>query len=376
MSNGGLWEKLGNYYEWQWTLSRLLMVLAGTEATAITIEKLGEDGFEFELVTPQGSEWHQCKRRSDGGNWTIQRLITEGIVAAFGEKLKASQTAAVFFITTSSCTPLAGLIDKSKTYSHAPDLLAALNTEEGEAFHRLKGEWRCSTDDNCHQMLRRCKIEITSPSTIQQSNRAIARTYFSGEVDKLLPLFWDYAMNRLTQTISTDQLRNDVVRQLNLRLKNWAIDPTIDARINAANQRYLKSHDAQMHRHPPIVRPEYDEAWQALGLENRENRILLITGDACCGKSHVLKNLVNQCEEMGHPVLALRMDAFLDARSIEDIGQPLLEERASPVAVLTSRYQNQAPVLILDQSDSVSEISGRSAHVRDLLDEMINDGTA
>jgi hypothetical protein len=376
MSNGGLWDKLGNYYEWQWTLSCFLMVLGGTEATAITIEKFGEDGFEFELVTPQDSEWHQCKRRSDGGNWTIQRLITEGVVAAFGDKLKASQSAAVILITTSSCTPLAGLIDKSKTFSPTSDLLAALNAEEREAFKRLKGEWHCSTDDNCHQMLKRCKIEITSPSTIQQSNRAIARTYFSGDVDKLLPLFWDYAMNRLTQTISTDQLRIDVIQHLNLQLKNWAIDPTIDTRINAANQRYLKSHDAQMHRHPPIVRPEYEAAWQALGLNSRESRILLITGHAGCGKSHVLKYLVNQCQQMGHPVLALRMDAFLDARSIEDIGRPLLKEQASPVAVLTSRYQNQVPVLILDQADSVSEISGRSAHVRDLLDEMINDGTA
>jgi hypothetical protein len=73
------------------------------------------------------------------------------------------------------------------------------------------------------------------------------------------------------------------------------------------------------------------------------------------------------------PTLALRIDRFLSAQTIEDVGKALLGREESPVGVLGNRHGHRETLLIIDQVDAVSEASGRSGRIRDQLFQMIND---
>src|SRR3546814_10360906 len=81
MHKGGIADKVGNRYEARWLTHQLLGLLDGT-VQSITIEALGDDeqGFEFSLMRAGGAEWHQCKRQTAAGTWSIAALDGAGVL--------------------------------------------------------------------------------------------------------------------------------------------------------------------------------------------------------------------------------------------------------------------------------------------------------
>src|SRR3546814_3352582 len=87
MHKGGIADKVGNRYEARWLTHQLLGLLDGT-VQSITIEALGDDeqGFEFSLMRAGGAEWHQCKRQTAAGTWSIAALDGAGVLSARSEE--------------------------------------------------------------------------------------------------------------------------------------------------------------------------------------------------------------------------------------------------------------------------------------------------
>src|SRR3546814_21095032 len=93
MHKGGIADKVGNRYEARWLTHQLLGLLDGT-VQSITIEALGDDeqGFEFSLMRAGGAEWHQCKRQTAAGTWSIAPLDGAGVLAAFRAQTSSTGT--------------------------------------------------------------------------------------------------------------------------------------------------------------------------------------------------------------------------------------------------------------------------------------------
>src|SRR3546814_12274071 len=87
MHKGGIADKVGNRYEARWLTHQLLGLLDGT-VQSITIEALGDDeqGFEFSLMRAGGAEWHQCKRQTAAGTWSIAALDGAGVLSRSEER--------------------------------------------------------------------------------------------------------------------------------------------------------------------------------------------------------------------------------------------------------------------------------------------------
>src|SRR3546814_18638756 len=81
------------WYESRWLTHQLLGLLDGT-VQSITIEALGDDeqGFEFSLMRAGGAEWHQCKRQTASGTWSIAALDGAGVLSAFRAKTSSTGT--------------------------------------------------------------------------------------------------------------------------------------------------------------------------------------------------------------------------------------------------------------------------------------------
>lgn len=121
MHRCGIADKIGNRYEARWTLHQLLGLLDGG-TRSITIEALGDEnqGFEFSLERAGGSiEWHQCKRQTSTGSWTIAALAAAGVLTAFAAKVARGERC-VFV----SSDPVAGLTPLQSKFPAASNLHA------------------------------------------------------------------------------------------------------------------------------------------------------------------------------------------------------------------------------------------------------------
>ena len=99
-----------------------------------------------------------------------------------------------------------------------------------------------------------------------------------------------------------------------------------------------------------------------------------MTGRAGAGKTACVVDVVNRLRTLEVPVLAFRLDRFLSASTTVDLGHQLeLEE--SPVLMLAAAAEasGRPGVLIVDQLDAVSTMSGRSSGAFDLIEELLHE---
>nr|WP_202534141.1 hypothetical protein [Streptomyces sp. SID3212] len=103
-------------------------------------------------------------------------------------------------------------------------------------------------------------------------------------------------------------------------------------------------------------------------------RLILLTGTAGGGKSATLHETVTTLVEAAIPVLAFRLDRLEPFGSTHEMGQRL-DLPISPAAALGAMADGRSCVLVVDQLDAVSMVSGRIPEtfdaVADLVDEAV-----
>lgn len=361
MIRGGIADKLGNGYEAKWVLKQALFVLQG-RVDEIRTEPVGEDagGFEFRLTTGIHSEWHQCKSRTSKGSWTINALEQEGVLSAFARKLADPATSCVF-VSSDPIKSLDGIVGKAKLFSNETEFRAGLSKDDERDIQLLRAIWKVDPATE-YEWLRRCSFETVSDHTLEKDLLSFCSLLFTGDpgtcLDRLKGLF----ENSLTLTLSTNILRQEVVK-LGM---GWRaqLDPTIETALDDATQQYLDT------LRPPIagvriVTEGTTETIEAT-LHGRA-KFIVVTGQAGCGKSSTIAAIINTAKIENIPVLGFRIDRFLGANSIGDLGEALLTRKEDPVGVLGNRYPRRKTLLVIDQVDAISEASGRSPRARDLL---------
>lgn len=365
MLKGGIADKLGNAYEALWTLTEALRVLRG-QADEIRIEPFNEDarGLEFRVSTRGQSVWHQCKRRLGSGSWTLSALDTAGVLGDFARKLVDPANACVF--VSSDPTPvLKALTGKAAIVEGAQAFLDSLSKDDQLGLQRLAAAWG-GDPPQLFNWLRRLRIETVSDASLQRELTGLCELLFTIEPDVALERLAGFLDDTVTHVISAERLRA-AVDDLGL---GWRarLDPTLPERLDAATDAYLASLGQ------PIAGVQIDtpELLEAVALAvGEEGQLTVVSGGAGSGKSLALARIIAAARDRGWPVLAFRVDWFLDARSLADVGTGLLERAENPVASLGNRVGAGDALLVIDQVDAVSEASGRSGRIRELLFQMI-----
>jgi hypothetical protein len=365
MIRGGIADKLGNGYEAKWVLKQALFVLQG-RADEIRTEPTGEDagGFEFRITTGIHSDWHQCKSRTSKGSWTVNALEQEGVLSAFARKLVDPTTSCVF-VSSDPVKSLDGIVSKAKLFSSDAEFRAGLNKDDEKDTLLLRGIWKVDSHTE-YEWLRRCSFETVSDQSLDKDLASFCSLLFSTDpgtcIDRLKGLF----ERSLTQTLTTDKLRREVVA-LGI---GWRaqLDPSIEALLENATQQYIDT------LRPPfagirILTPSTSETIDIM--RNNPAKFIVIAGQAGCGKSATISELIDVAKHEDVPVLAFRIDRFLGLNSIGDLGEALLSRKENPVGVLGNRYPFRKTLLVIDQVDAISEATGRSPRARDLLFELV-----
>ncbi len=369
MLRGGISDKLGNGYEAFWTLNEALRVLLG-QADEIRPEPFNEDAkaLEFRLSAKGVDEWHQCKRRRSDGSWSIKNLADEDILQAFARKL-ALQNSKCVFVSSDPSPAFETLIEKAKIAEKASDFYDAgsLGKADHEAIAELRKTWQ-EPPETIFDWLKRCRVTVVSDASLRQQVLGFCQILFRTSPETAVNQWLGFLGDNLGKRLTTDGLRS-AVPTLGL---DWAVhlDDTLDAKFAAATDEYLNLLPRKI---AGTDLPVVDlDATLTTALSGNPP-ITIVAGGAGSGKSVVVSRTIAKARENGWPALAFRIDRYLEARTLKQLGKEILDHDSSPVAAFGSRNADRPSLLVIDQVDAVSEASGRSALIRDLFFKMIEE---
>lgn len=370
---GGEAEKFGNRYEGAWTVRQLFEVLFG-HAEQITVEATGEDGKGVEFLLMRGGgtvEAHQVKRqRGSANSWTLRALETEGVLAAAAQHVENGRQ--FHFISTVPSQRLARLADRAR---RAPELKAfvegLLDGREIEAdFNYLSSEvW--GSPQRAWKVLRGLRARWPDEHELRDTNSALAGVLLQGAPG---PVAWlalgDLIANNLALPLGAGEV-DARLSDYELRLDPLAERGDLSSAVSALSDTWREGIAAEM-LEPAIAREE--AAALAEKLEGEE-RLLIATGNAGAGKTGVLLQVLEQLGARGWPLLAFRLDRLAPFNSSLALGEQL-GLPGSPASALAAVAGAGPSLLLVDQLDAVSLLSGRMPASFDAVAKLLREATA
>lgn len=366
MHPGGIADKVGNRYEAVWLIRHLVQLIDG-RATAVTVETLGDEGagFEFAVDHPTHREWHQCKRQT-GGSWTINRLAGEGVLTHFKAKIASSTSDRCVFVSTDPSKPIKLLKEKLPAAQDAKMFEASLSGEEQTHWQNLQQQLGLGADQTM-AWLARCEF-LTFPETELTSSvlAEMERWFGSPSVDVLVALRgWIEDDRNFNRQIARADLEAFLGERA-IVLKQYEFDRTIPGKLKAANLNYDESYRPIGAGLFDIERSEVDTLVSALS-DAETPRTIALAGPAGSGKSAIIRKALRKLDVAAKHILVFRVDQLTGVSSLSGLGETTIDVGDSPAVVLQQLAGHQSAILIIDQADAVSDMSGRASAVRAVL---------
>ncbi len=367
---GGPANKLGNRYEMWWTVSECVRMLGG-KTDAIRIEAPGIEKAEFVVTVGSQRELHQVKRSHPNGKWSMAALSNDGLLQAIGDALAGNENRFVF----ASGSDAPELRDLCEGANHAGSIqefkqaFLVAKTRKTD-FEKLLSCWTCDAP-TAVERLRRIEVRTIDERTLEDTVQWGVQALFLAEPRQVVSALRTIVQDSVHRTI----IRQGLVEQLAERgfpLRHILNPGNAAVAVQeATDDRYLGSARRQLIRETLIPREATKKLLSRLEETATDS---VVTGKAGAGKTACVIEIVDGLREQGLPVLAFRLDRFLSASSTKELGSDLgLEE--SPVLVLAAaaKAAQRPGVLIVDQLDAVSTLSGRSSGTFDLVERLLQE---
>lgn len=422
---GGASDKFGNRYEGLWTIDCLLDLIdekannieiesirlnnLNEQATALRLEPIGEEGEGVEFWLQKGAirEYHQVKRQNTKGRWTLADLETKQILTNFKKKLENNQTHC-YFISINNAYQLEELAERARSSQSWIEFVREfLDAKDWrESFYDLVKYWYkyqqleikqaiedfksgklshqqqaiINVGENSYEKLKRVYVETISERKLRQtvvdnikrsieskSNDFPSHTDYETAVDILAGL----ALDNIHQTLTA----SDIWKHLNERgyqRCNYSKNHHVLAAIDKANQLYLSPLEKQIViAGQSIPREELEEALDLL-LNTQDKKGVFLIGEAGVGKSGLMLQIAKKLEKENINFFVFRIDNLPPEVNPDDVGRKY-GLPCSPAIVLAniSKYSLKETVLIIDQLDAVSQVSGRNPQFFDCIHSLL-----
>ena len=369
---GGPADKLGNRYEQWWTVSECVRMLRG-DTKAIRIEDPGVEKAEF--VVTVGSRWelHQAKRSHSNGKWSLAALASDGLLQAIGNALAGNDDRFVF-VSGSDAPDLVKLCEEACAAESEEEFERVFLAAQGRkrSFERLLGcYWKCAVP-TAIERLRRIEVRTIDERDLEDKVRWGVQALFLADSSQVLSELRAIVEDSVHRTIT----RQDLVEELSGRGYRMRRQPSPEnARVAVweATKRYMDIAQRRLIRRTPVPRAAAQTLLSRLGETATDS---VVTGKAGSGKTACVVEVTKALRERGLPVLTFRLDriSFSSVSTTTDLGSRLdLEE--SPILVLAAAAEaaGRPGVLIVDQLDAVSTMSGRSSGAFDIVEGLLQE---
>ncbi len=125
------------------------------------------------------------------------------------------------------------------------------------------------------------------------------------------------------------------------------------------NDLFISATNVELINREPIPRVEAKSIFDAIVSNDSQGVLLVATAGS--GKSCILAQVIERLRDQAIPCLSIKLDSVPVCNSAKQLGHELgLSE--SPVDTLADIAQGEACVLIIDQLDSISTVSGRKTN--------------
>jgi len=377
--HGGTSGKLGDRYEVLWVVDNLLRILDG-KACSLTYEPIDSAesmGIEFVSVLTDGTrEFWSIKRQTTASGWSFNALTSAGstgrsILGDLLTHVRTHERNRGVFASQLGAPELSELGQYSATPLMLQDRLKqskSLYRAVTSFFSGMQGGW-----DQISDHLARIRVHTADEELLRQkidtSIQRLIRTT-TGDVldaDLVRELLASLALDRLNRP--TD--RKAILEHLGnhgFQLTDWS-QTDARQRLDQIGEEYIRR--IQELRidgvHIPLAGEEEIQEW----FTSRSSEPLLVVGHAGCGKSSSLAEAADHARNEGIPIATVRFDSLPQGiTTTRELGK-VMNLQDSPVIVLGGLALGATSLLILDQLDAVSLVSGRRAELWGLFERIL-----
>ncbi|MEX2168068.1 MAG: hypothetical protein WD851_02050 [Pirellulales bacterium] len=375
---GGESDKLGNRYEATWTVGQLLHLLT-SKLQSLVVEPFGDDsrGVEFVVVARSGRrEFHSVKRQRAAGDWTLSELCrAEGggrsVLSDLSEKLAADPAAGVCFVSSTGANQLRELAERAKRRASPSEFqsdLASSDALRGPLEQRLlplAGDW-----DTLHGWLRRLRVVLMDEDSLTlEVERQIDVLLYRPDAQTREPqdvrlLLADYVLSNLGVQLTGSAVW-DFLNSKGYVHRSWAADTPVYKQLAEVNRMYIRNVELELINNARIERNATSTVLEKLQ-DPEGARHVVLAAAAGVGKSCVVAQLIDLLAVREIPCAVVRVDQHGDARTTREIGRQL-DLPSSPAVVLAGIAEGKPCVLLVDQMDALSQVSGRYPHLWDVF---------
>jgi hypothetical protein len=361
-----------------------LLELAASKAESLTVEPIGREGLGIEFVAENldgTREFHSVKRQRSRGEWSLAALTEKdgktgrSILTDLLGKLSADGTDRCCFVSSTGANDLRELAERATRRQTVAefrnDLMLAARLYQGFEKHLVPA---ASNDWNmAYLYLRQIRVVLIDEGTLtRQIEQQIAflvyrpdlRGFSESEVRVLLG---DFILDRPGTKIGHDAVW-EFLSGFGYAKRDWATETTIRDLVRERNRTYARAVEVELINGARVPRKEAETVLDEL-IRCGGAKTVLVSAAAGVGKSCVMTQAVDGLEARDLPVLVVRMDRHGDARSTKDVGTQMGLPR-SPAITLAGVANGRKSVLVIDQLDAVSQVSGRYPHLWEVFDSL------
>ena len=326
------------------------------------------------MATGARRELHQVKRSHPTGKWSLAALRNDGLLQEIGTELAGNHDRFVF-ASGSDARELSDLCEAARDAESQAEFkytfLAAKDRKE--RFEMLRCIWACDVPAAVER-LRRIDVRTIDEREIEQKVRWGVQALFLAYPNKVVAELRTIVDDSVHRAITRRALVEALGRRGH-RLRHLTSPENAGAAVEEATDAYLDGARGKLIGRRLIPRTVAGTATQTLLARLDETATdSVLTGRAGAGKTACVVEVVETLRTQGLPVLAFRLDRLPPTLTTTALGGHLgLEE--SPVIVLAAAAEaaGRPGVLIVDQLDAVSTVSGRSSGMFDLVERLLDE---
>ncbi len=361
---GGRSGKAGDHYEVLWAANQLIRVIRG-EVAWVHLERYGVDEAELVVGIAGKQEFHQVKRQRTEGEWSISNL--DGVLVGFRRLLDDDPNCTCVFVSSTSASSLQEWLDEPVRdvdgFRQRVNETKRLQSQQ----QMLLGYFGQADLSGLLPYLSRISLRTLDSVSLEEQLRTVLLGTVRGMPEAALAHLFKFVFESEGARLEAHDIWG-FLNPLGHGPVGAGLKTAAEADVVTVTDRYLDTLREITVDGRRIPRIEADATLSALA--QHASKSVLVVGNAGIGKSGVLRQVITQLRGAGWEVLAFRADAIGEVLDAETLGERL-HLPGSPVASLAAGDQARPRLLVIDQLDAVSLISGRQHATFQALKEVV-----
>lgn len=390
---GGSADKAGNVYESYWAVEDICHILLDKEdSSSIYFEKPDEikDGYEY--IVNKGKTNYCTQVKHYDIEWTISNLYNKGVLSNFIKRIDKDENAICVFLSSSSIE-LGEIVDRAKRSENKDAFFASMVTSKkikkiiSELHDKIinikfadinidsmneseKYDFQYKLDDYIYKFLRRIEIKVKDNNTLKRDTTNLINCIFKEpNTGDILSSLFRFSQERYNEKFTKLELIRYLQEDRGFIFSNYNLNSQLLTKLDDYNNNFINS-TSSFYRKYKIERTEIFDIYNKINSTDKE-KYFFVLGSAGCGKSIILKEVDKLFKENNYAIIPIDIRNFNNFNNCEELGQCVYNESVSPVDLLANITQDKRALIILDQLDSLSSVSGRSLNKWFVINQLL-----